>query len=278
MRLRLWFYALCGAFLLLIRSPAAAVEGFANLLPDIEVCGERPLVDMSTGSRIVGGHDALPGAWPWQVSLQVFDHLNGYRHYCGGTLISNNWVLTAAHCFITKRNSGHWRAVFGLHNMFYRSQVTEVRLINGIIINKNYVAENMDNDIALLELKQPVAFNSYIQPICLPNNTVEDMDLSGCFITGWGTTSHGGPSAIILQEAQVNILANSLCNMSGWYDGILTFNMLCAGYEGGQIDSCQIQWTMAMLPVRNPSPPLTISSSRCRAQTPPANTCQQRTW
>ncbi|XP_030050856.1 transmembrane protease serine 12 [Microcaecilia unicolor] len=231
--------ALCGALLLLIYSPGAT-PGSSLLGSEVEVCGLRPLVDMPMGSRIVGGHDALPGAWPWQASLQTFERIHGYRHHCGGTLISNSWVLTAAHCFFSKRDPENWRAVFGLHNMLYRSHMTEIRLIKDIIINRNFKQETMDNDIALLQLIKPIEFNDYIHPVCLPNSSMEVMDMSGCFITGWGTTSHGGPSAVILQEAEVNILSSSLCNISGWYDGILTFNMLCAGYEEGGVDSCQV--------------------------------------
>ncbi|KAF7246934.1 Transmembrane protease serine 12 [Varanus komodoensis] len=62
-------------------------------------CGTRPFVDeISAGNRIIGGHDAQPGAWPWQVSLQVYHFGVGYYHVCGGSLITNNSVLTAAHC------------------------------------------------------------------------------------------------------------------------------------------------------------------------------------
>lgn len=62
-------------------------------------CGTRPVVDeITTGTRIIGGHDAQLGAWPWQVSLQVYHFGVGYVHVCGGSLINHNSVLTAAHC------------------------------------------------------------------------------------------------------------------------------------------------------------------------------------
>lgn len=61
-------------------------------------CGERVLVDMISGPRIVGGHDAQLGAWPWQVSLQVYQYGVGFKHLCGGSLIDEYSVLTAAHC------------------------------------------------------------------------------------------------------------------------------------------------------------------------------------
>lgn len=64
-------------------------------------CGIRPAVGIS-GSRIVGGNESEEGAWPWQVSLQVYNHGAGFVHLCGGTLLNNLTVLSAAHCCIGK--------------------------------------------------------------------------------------------------------------------------------------------------------------------------------
>ncbi|KAG8129395.1 hypothetical protein E2320_016069, partial [Naja naja] len=64
-------------------------------------CGIRPAIGIP-GSRIIGGHESKEGAWPWQVSLQTYNHGGGFLHLCGGTLINNRTVLSAAHCCIKK--------------------------------------------------------------------------------------------------------------------------------------------------------------------------------
>uniref|UniRef100_A0A8C5MYM9 Peptidase S1 domain-containing protein n=1 Tax=Leptobrachium leishanense TaxID=445787 RepID=A0A8C5MYM9_9ANUR len=203
-----------------------------------EYCGETPLVD-TIGSRIVGGRDALPGAWPWQVSVQYYVRFNVYKHACGGSLINNIWVISAAHCFKDKRNPDYWRAVLGLHSMSSPSNMTVVSLIKDIKVHAAFGTSTMDNDIALLRLRTYATFNDYIRPICLATQAFAVEPTAMCFITGWGTISYGGKAADILQEADIFLISTSLCNMTGWYGGIITKNMICAGVEGGGIDTCQ---------------------------------------
>lgn len=64
-------------------------------------CGHRPMAGPPFPSRVVGGQEALPGAWPWQVSLQL-EHGGMSAHTCGGVVIDHGWVLTAAHCVVRK--------------------------------------------------------------------------------------------------------------------------------------------------------------------------------
>ncbi|XP_075708039.1 transmembrane protease serine 12 [Rhinoderma darwinii] len=221
---------LSGAFLLLWAEVMLGNE--------TEVCGQGPLVD-TLGSRIIGGHDALPGAWPWQVSLQYFIFGYGYRPLCGGSLIHKIWVMTAAHCFIGKRSQKYWRAVFGVNDILNPDKDKQTSQIKQIITHKNFDTKTMDNDLALLELANPVEYTDYIQPVCLATGVLHLDPLTQCFITGWGTTSSGGESSDILQEAQIDRIPTSLCNSSGWYNGLVTDNMICAGFEDGGVDTCQ---------------------------------------
>ncbi|MEE6471862.1 hypothetical protein FKM82_009401 [Ascaphus truei] len=200
-------------------------------------CGERPLVD-TIGSRIVGGHDALPGAWPWQVSLQQFSSKSAYKHVCGGSLINNIWVMSAAHCFNEHRNPKMWRAVLGLH-MLSQSSKSVIRPIQQIILHADFEESTMNNDITLLKLQSFVEYNDYIQPICLATSTLPMETTTLCFVTGWGSTTQEGPMSVILQEAEINIISTSVCNMPEGYEGAINDNMICAGYESGGIDSCQ---------------------------------------
>ncbi|XP_071989123.1 transmembrane protease serine 12 isoform X1 [Engystomops pustulosus] len=203
-----------------------------------EVCGQRPLVD-TLGSRIIGGHDALPGAWPWQVSLQYFRFRYGYRHVCGGSLINNMWVLTAAHCLTEKRNPRYWRAVFGVNDILNPERTKQICDVKRIVIHRNFGSATMDNDLALLELANPVKYTEYVLPVCLATRMLQVDPLAQCFITGWGTTSFGGKTSDMLQEAEIDRIPTFLCNSSGWYNGLLTDNMICAGFEDGGVDTCQ---------------------------------------
>ncbi|KAG8452543.1 hypothetical protein GDO86_004361, partial [Hymenochirus boettgeri] len=201
------------------------------------ICGERPIID-TDGSRIIGGRNALPGAWPWQVSLQYFRTQNGYSHKCGGSLIQNKWVLTAAHCVVEKRDPYYWKAVFGLHSLLTEgSNVVEVK-IKQIIIHASFNLTTVRNDIALLLLVDTVQYTDYIRPVCLGRGDLPSSPTS-CFITGWGATVDKGSLSVILQEAQVDIIPYSLCNSSASYNGFITHDMICAGDNSGTVDSCR---------------------------------------
>ncbi|XP_060632261.2 uncharacterized protein [Anolis sagrei] len=190
--------------------------------------------------RIVGGVDAVPGEWPWLVSIQI-PSKEGTRHSCGGSLLANSWVLTAAHCFKTKRRSlGQWRIVLGSTDLAEILDTAELRSVKKVILHRDYNPRNEANDVALMELDTPVAFSDYVQPACLPRITDEKTTYASCFISGWGTTSQNSvKTSDVLQEAKVNILDVQKCNSSEWYSGAMSPHTLCAGYEEGGIDSCQ---------------------------------------
>uniref|UniRef100_A0A8C4VGT8 Peptidase S1 domain-containing protein n=1 Tax=Gopherus evgoodei TaxID=1825980 RepID=A0A8C4VGT8_9SAUR len=198
------------------------------------VCGRRPLMSGYGGMRIVGGVDALPGAWPWLVSVQIPTRM-GPRHSCGGSLISTRWVLTAAHCF-------KWRVVIGASQLSQRGPEAQVRSIKQVVQHEHYEPRMESNDIALLELDQPIECNDYAQPACLPDAMVEVSNLSHCYISGWGVTQETCETDI-LQEAKVHLLDITTCNSSRWYNGAIASNNLCAGYEQGGVDSCQVRRT-----------------------------------
>uniref|UniRef100_A0A8C3SV09 Peptidase S1 domain-containing protein n=1 Tax=Chelydra serpentina TaxID=8475 RepID=A0A8C3SV09_CHESE len=202
---------------------------------------QRVLVDMISGPRIVGGHDAQLGAWPWQVSLQVYQYGVGFKHLCGGSLIDEYSVLTAAHCVRRQMDPYYWRVVIGLHDTSRPERHTVKSSVREILVHSEFRIETFENDIALFKLYKSVSYNDYIQPICLPfvhihrniNNQTK------CFISGWGSISEKGESSPILQEAQVNIIPSDICNGFEWYAGMINNNMFCAGLESGGIDSCQ---------------------------------------
>ncbi|XP_070596615.1 transmembrane protease serine 12-like [Erythrolamprus reginae] len=209
-------------------------------LNDNDVCGERPLMKNSTmQTRIVGGRDAMPGAWPWQINLQVYEAGKGYLPMCGGSLINTSIVLTAAHCFKISEDPALWTVVIGLHQIGKDYSHTIRRRIKAIHIHPNFVKETYDNDIAVIILVRSIKFNDYVHPICLPTTNLSINEEAPCYITGWGYKREKGDISIILQEAQIKIIPRKRCNKLTWYNQSITLNMICAGFPYGGIDSCQ---------------------------------------
>ncbi|KAG9273306.1 hypothetical protein AMEX_G12416 [Astyanax mexicanus] len=188
-------------------------------------------------SRVVGGQDAVVGEWPWQVSL----HIKNSIHVCGASIISEHWLVTAAHCVqddakVRLSQPGSWEAYLGLHTQ-KQLEVAQKRYLKRVIPHPNYNEYTFDNDIALMELEQPVTFKDTIRPICLPSSSYNFPAGETVWITGWGATREGGSGAMVLQKAQVRIINSTVCD--SLMNGQITSRMTCAGVLSGGVDACQ---------------------------------------
>ncbi|XP_061876196.1 acrosin-like [Colius striatus] len=197
---------------------------------------------LSESLRIVGGTNAAPGTWPWIVSLQR-PWGKRTKHYCGGSLINPQWVLTAAHCFQKARNITKWRVVTGTTKLSQLGPEAQVRRIKRLLRHEGYRRPRAENDIAVLELDQPIQCNEHVQLACLPQpQDVKVLELKTCYVAGWGSTvarSTRPKLPDVLQEAKVHLIDTKLCNSSQWYTGAVHSYNLCAGYPQGGIDTCQ---------------------------------------
>ncbi|XP_077413607.1 prostasin-like isoform X2 [Vanacampus margaritifer] len=193
-----------------------------------DVCGQT-----KANTRIVGGVEALPGDWPWQVSL----HSSG-NHFCGASLISRQWLLSAAHCFprvipVT--------AYLGRQSQEGSNPNEERREITEIINHPNYLPDTFDNDVALLKLSSPVSFTDFIVPVCLAAQDSTFFSGTESWVTGWGRIGAGVPlpSPQNLMEVEVPVVGNRQCNCDLNPKATVTDNMICAGLRDGGKDSCQ---------------------------------------
>ncbi|XP_065447260.1 serine protease 27-like [Chrysemys picta bellii] len=193
--------------------------------------------------RIVGGNNAENGAWPWQVSIR-----EGSNHICGGSLIAESWVVSAAHCFNGNKSAYHVN--LGEYQLQNPSENLVSVSIKEIYHHPSYTNISSSGDIALVELERAVSFNEVIRPICLPASSVEFPAGMECWVTGWGNTKYEESleAPQTLQEVQVPLIdrdtCNSLFNTSSYPDdpqGIdpIKQDMICAGYPEGGKDACQ---------------------------------------
>ncbi|XP_057170195.1 chymotrypsinogen B-like [Ursus arctos] len=178
-------------------------------------------------SRIINGEDAVPSSWPWQVSLQTGSGL----HFCGGSLISQHWVVTAAHCRVRK---GH-RVVAGVSDHGSDDEAVQVLRIEEVFEHPLWDRAADTNDIALLKLATPALLSTTVSPVCLPSGNASFPAGSICATTGWGRTqynSHKTPDK--LQQAALPLLSNAECKQ--FWGSKITDVMVCAGANG--VSSC----------------------------------------
>ncbi|KAI4885884.1 hypothetical protein NFI96_032829, partial [Prochilodus magdalenae] len=194
-------------------------------------CGKQKLI-----SRIIGGTAAQLGRWPWQVSL----HFNG-MHICGGTLISQDFVVTAAHCFPDSNRSymdvGRWRVYVGAVS---QNKLLDPYFVKKILLHDQYDKNTDDYDIALLKLTSPVELSGTVSPACLPTFGKNFPHGTECWTSGFGTVVEGAESGSVdLMGVAVSIIDMWVCNSSDVYRGRISVNMMCAGDMQGGRDSCQ---------------------------------------
>ncbi|CAH2248588.1 chymotrypsin-like elastase family member 2A [Pararge aegeria] len=192
---------------------------------------------------IVSGASTKPGDWPWHAALYT-NRGTTSKYICGGTLITKNFVLTAAHCASSSGTSFSpevLSVVLGKYNLKGGDRESEERKVHRIIIHEQYEYRKLSNDIALLKLRNEVPFTDYIQPACLWSrrssellrNATRSVSIMGT-VVGWGFNSNDTLSET-LKEASMPMVSESTCIRSNplFYGKALTSKKFCAGHHNG---------------------------------------------
>lgn len=201
------------------------IASWTDIHPDI--CGS----EFTT--KIIGGHDADPAKWKWMAGL--IKGRSGARSFCGGVIIDNRHVVTAAHCLRTVVPRDIMVRI-GEYDFSDSVHDGEDYPITNFKIHPYYDRSTQENDIAIITLARSVSFDGDIRPICLPH---ANRDYAGQIstIVGWGSTAYSGTGSNKLKQVSLPIWSQQDC--TGVFKDKVKSSMFCAGMKDGGKDSCQ---------------------------------------
>jgi len=183
-----------------------------------------PAITKSFPERIVGGTQAVRGEFPWIVQLKRGGH------YCGGSIVNENYIVTAAHC--AQASASGYQIVAGEHNLNSNEGSEQTRTVSQIKNHPNYNSGTLSSDVALMRVNSPFTFGQYVQAANL-GSADPDGDV---VVAGWGALTEGGSSPTVLMKVTVPMVTLTSCRAS-YGSGSILAGMICAG-TGGK-DSCQ---------------------------------------
>lgn len=228
----------------------------------LPVCGQPSRALPNLVKRIIGGRNAELGLFPWQALIVVEDtsRVPNDKWFGSGALLSESWILTAAHVLRSQRRDNtvipvskeHVTVYLGLHDVRDKSGAVNSSAAR-VILHPDFNIQNYNHDIALVQLQKPVPLGAHVMPICLPRPEPEGPapHMLG-LVAGWGISNPNvtvdeiilsGTRTLsdVLQYVKLPVVSHAECkasyeSRSGNYS--VTENMFCAGYYEGGKDTC----------------------------------------
>ncbi|XP_057677953.1 coagulation factor IXb [Corythoichthys intestinalis] len=217
-----------------------SVNDFIDFFPTIPTITAMENSDQ----RIVGGYEAKAGDLPWQAAL--LSRSNGVVDklpFCGGSLLNDLWVITAAHCIVQLRMAGHDFFVrLGEHDVDAHEGTESNHEVAEVLVHKSYKYQKskFNHDVALIRLAVPVVMSARRRPICLgPKGFSENLlkEATTSVVSGWGRLRDGGIQSTKLRKLEVPLVDRSTCKASS--EQRITSFMFCAGFRDRKEDACQ---------------------------------------
>ena len=182
------------------------------------------------GTKIVGGEPTTIAEHPWQAAL-IASRSDG-SFLCGGSIVSERWILTAAHCF--GADGSFAQANVKVNATKYETEGSWMSS-KKVIVNEAYDPKTNEHDIALVEVESTSP--GLVIPLAAPSTKLAVGE--NLIVTGWGATTEGGNGSSVLLKVAVPYVDRDTCNATDSYNGAIGPGMLCAGNPGGGADSCQ---------------------------------------
>ncbi|XP_040887944.1 coagulation factor X [Toxotes jaculatrix] len=189
--------------------------------------------EVAVNTRIVGGEDCPPGECPWQALLLNEED----RGFCGGTILNEYIILTAAHCM---NQSRYIYVKLGEFDTLVDHGNEATHTVETIITHNKYKPDTYHNDIALIKLTTPIKFTRFILPACIPEQDFAEkvlMRQQGGIVSGFGRLGEGRQASSILQRLSVPYVDRLTCFESTQLR--ISTRMFCAGYDTAPKDACQ---------------------------------------
>ncbi|KAK8402386.1 hypothetical protein O3P69_000660 [Scylla paramamosain] len=196
-------------------------------------------------NKIVGGQEATPGQFPYQLSFQ--DTSYGFDfHFCGASIYNEHWAVCAGHCVQGEdmNNPNYLQVVAGDHTLYHDEGHEQTVVLSKIIQHEDYNSFTISNDVSVLKLSKPLTFNDRVKSIPLQS---EKEFLGECVVSGWGTTTEGGQSPDNLHYVDVPTVTDAECRKH-YGNSDIEDSMICAGLpEGGKRRlPRRLWWTFGM--------------------------------
>jgi len=215
---------------------------------DGSTCGTRSVTfEPPRNGRIVNGVDAPLGAYPWQVAIKLKDG-QSLRQWCGGSILTDRLILTAAHCIDHLRDN-EFVVIVGDHDTSSNGVDEQLFEVEKYISHPEFKTSKGGHDIALVKLQtvngKGIVFGNSVQPICLPVSEKVYQSGTWCSVSGWGMQKAGTQGSVskTLKVASIPLISSESCNAEEVYGNEInsvTFpdGMMCAGFLEGGTDSC----------------------------------------